>query len=64
MVTTIEKAPNRDIVPATDRQVLIAYLKYAVEDVAQINQTSASLLRLAIAYLEGRSPNGETSRPQ
>ncbi len=35
-----------------DRQLLIAYLEYAVTDVAALDTTSASLLKLAIAHLK------------
>jgi hypothetical protein len=35
-----------------ERHLVVAYLKYAVEDVAQFNETSAVLLEQAIAYLE------------
>ena len=41
----------------TDRDLLVAYLEYAVSDVAAIDATSASLLELAIAHL--KRPPGE-----
>ena len=34
-----------------DREALIAYLQYAVEDVAAVSETGATLLRMAIAHL-------------
>jgi len=37
--------------PACDRELLIAYLEYAVGDVAAHDPTSATLLELAIAQL-------------
>ena len=36
---------------------LIAYLRYAIEDVAAVNLASASLLRDAIAHLEDDEDN-------
>jgi hypothetical protein len=47
---------NRIEVPS-DRDLLVAYLEYAVSDVAAIDATSASLLELAIAHL--KRPYGE-----
>ncbi len=38
---------------SADRELLIAYLEYAVSDVAALDETSASLLQLAIAHLRG-----------
>jgi hypothetical protein len=38
--------------PFAERDVLIAYLQYAVEDVAAMSESSATLLRMAIAHLE------------
>lgn len=36
----------------TDRGNLIAYLQYAVDDVAAINKTSGAFLQMAITHLE------------
>jgi len=36
-----------------DRAKLITYLQYAVDDVAELNETSAALLRMAITHLAG-----------
>ena len=41
--------------PAPNRKMLIAYLQYAVDDIAILNETSAVLVRLAIEHLK-RSP--------
>jgi len=35
-----------------DRHSLIAYLRYAVEELAVVNETSAALVRMAISSLE------------
>ena len=43
-----------DIEASADRQLLIAYLEYAVSDVAALDETSASLLQLAIAHLKAK----------
>jgi len=32
--------------------MIVAYLKYALDDVGRLNGTSGSLLQLAIAYLQ------------
>jgi hypothetical protein len=38
-----------------DRKILVAYLEYAVDDVATVNETSATFLRMAISHLEHSS---------
>jgi hypothetical protein len=60
----IEEASDRETAAADDRKLLVAYLKYAVADVAQINETSALLLQMAIADLESQQPGGEGPPPQ
>jgi hypothetical protein len=60
----IERAIGGDVVAADDRELLLAYLKYAVDDVAQINETSAMLLQMAIADLEGKTREPGLTRPQ
>jgi len=35
-----------------DRHSLIAYLRYAVEELSVVNETSAALVRMAISSLE------------
>jgi hypothetical protein len=57
----VRRHPNgTDIEMSADRQLLIAYLEYAVSDVAAVDEISASLLQLAIAHLKatgrGESP--------
>ncbi len=47
-----------------NRQLIVAYLKYAVTDVSALNETSARLLQLAIAYLEGRTADGQAADGQ
>ena len=47
-----------------ERRLIVAYLKYAVEDVAQYNEMSAALLRQAIACLEDSSAETARLRPQ
>ncbi len=39
-----------------DRTTLISYLQYAVDDVAELNETSAQFLRMAITHLKGSNP--------
>ena len=38
--------------PSPNRKMLIAYLQYAVDDIAILNETSAVLVRLAIEHLK------------
>lgn len=38
--------------PPPSRATLITYLRYAVDDLAKINETSAALVRMAIVSLE------------
>jgi hypothetical protein len=61
---TFAKLKLRDGNAIPERHLVIAYLKYAVDDVALFNQTSATLLRQAIAYLEGGAVKAERLRPQ
>jgi hypothetical protein len=53
------RAQNGVRQPFAEREVLIAYLQYAVEDVAAMSESGATLLREAIARLEV----SETHRP-
>ena len=46
---TIEHDIARELGP--DRHTLIAYLRYAVEELAVVNETSAALVRMAIFSL-------------
>jgi hypothetical protein len=46
------------------REFLIAYLKYAVDDVANVNERSALFLRMAIDDLEGRAQSAQQSLSQ
>ena len=62
--SAIEQVIGGDIATADGRELLLAYLKYALDDLAQINETSAMLLQMAIADLEGQSPAPGLSRPQ
>lgn len=64
MREVIQQANGGTVPSVDDRQLLVAYLKYVVEDVAQINETSALLLQMAIADLEGKEPGGERSGQQ
>jgi hypothetical protein len=45
---------ERDIASqlSADRHSLIAYLRYVVEELAVVNETSAALVRMAITSLE------------
>jgi hypothetical protein len=57
-MSAMRKLSNRNTIDImTDRDLLVAYLEYAVSDVAAIDATSASLLELAIAHL--KRPPGE-----
>ncbi len=42
---------NSDETPP-DRATLITYLRYALEDLGKVNETSAALVRMAIFSLE------------
>jgi hypothetical protein len=46
-----------------DRSQLIAYLKYAVDEVATYSETSASLLLMAITDLEESPPRLQAREP-
>ena len=46
------------------RELLVTYLRYVVAEVAQINATSASLLLMAIADLEGKRQGCNPLQPQ
>ncbi len=61
---TIENAIGCDLASADDRELLVAYLKYAVQDVAEINETSAFLLQMAIAGIEDQPQDAGLSAPQ
>ena len=39
-----------------DRRQLVAYLSYSLDELALMNETSATLVRMAIAYLEEEVP--------
>ena len=41
--------------PLPNRKMLMAYLQYAVDDIAVLNETSAVLVRLAIEHLKRTS---------
>ena len=57
-MSAMRKLSNRNTIDiVTDRDLLVAYLEYAVSDVAAIDATSASSLELAIAHL--KRPPGE-----
>lgn len=46
------------------RKLIVAYLKYAIKDVNELDETSGRLLQLAIAYLEGRSADRQAADGQ
>ena len=50
--TTKKKNTSR---PSPNRKMLIAYLQYAVDDIAVLNDTSATLVKLAIENLKRSS---------
>ncbi len=54
---------GRDDARTPNRQLIVAYLKYAVRDVSALNETSGRLLQLAIAHLEGRTSDDPAMRP-
>jgi hypothetical protein len=53
-----EKVKDR---PMPNRKMLTAYLQYAVDDIAVLNETSATLVRLAIEHLK-RSSQSSSQR--
>ncbi len=61
---TIENAIGCDLTSGDDRELLVGYLKYAVQDVAEINETSAFLLQMAIAGIEDQPQDVGISTPQ
>ncbi len=53
----MQRHPNGSVIePSADRELLIAYLEYAVNDVAALDETSASLLQMAISRLKATRP--------
>jgi hypothetical protein len=60
MRITLPKLTWRDGGELPQRQVIVAYLRYAVDDVEHFNGTSAILLRQAIACLE--NPQADETR--
>ena len=38
--------------PLPNRKMLTAYLQYAVDDIAELDETSAMLVKVAISYLK------------
>jgi hypothetical protein len=49
--------------PATTREQLVAYLTYAVDEVAFYSETSALLLRMAISDLQGEKGPAPSGKP-
>lgn len=45
--------------PLPNRKMLVAYLQYAVDDIAVLNETSAVLVRLAIEQLKRSSQSSQ-----
>jgi hypothetical protein len=63
-MNTAVSETSRDDARTPNRKLIVAYLKYAVKDVNELDETSGRLLQLAIAYLEGRSADRQAADGQ
>jgi hypothetical protein len=59
----VSKVPEGQVDMLVDRHQLVAYLAYAIDEVAVFSETSASLLRMAIADLAESPPDLQPYEP-